>query len=96
MTNVKLPSAAADDLHMVIHTSTRNKDIRLAREFQKYISEPTRAHGLLDHDKDRKCYSKQKWAECAYHFQGIKDVSYISVNMSCATTEFPSLPFCDP
>ena len=56
-------------------------DISLAREFQKNISEPTQAHGLLDHGKDRKRANKEKWTERKYHFQDIKYVSHTSVTM---------------
>ena len=62
MTTVQLTNTAAYDSHMVIHTSTANTDICLERKFQKHISDPTWAHGLLDHGKDRKLASKWKWS----------------------------------
>ena len=81
---------------MSIHTSTANTGISLAREFQKHISDPKQAHGLFDHCKDRKCASKWKWTDHEYRLQKIKEVPYISVIMSCATTQFPELSFCGP
>ena len=59
-TTVQMPGASSYDSQMEIHTSTKNTDINLAREFQKHISDPTRAHGLLDNGKDRKNASKGK------------------------------------
>ena len=55
-----LPDAKAYESHTVMHTSTANTDISLEREFQKHLSDPTRAQGLLDHSKYIKHASKQK------------------------------------
>ena len=54
MTTVHLPGVEDYDSQIEIHNSTANKDISLARELKKHISDPTRAHVLLDHNKDRK------------------------------------------
>ena len=54
MTTVKLPGAATNYSHMVIHTTMSNIDISLVRVFQNNISDPTRAHGLIDRGKYRK------------------------------------------
>ena len=51
---------------------------------------------MLDHGKDRKLDSKRKWKERDYHVQDRKYVQQKSVKMSCASTQFPALPFCDP
>ena len=67
ITTVKLTGAGAYDSQMEMHTSTANIDISLARYFQKYISDSTRSHGLLDHGKDTKCASKLKWNDSDYH-----------------------------
>ena len=77
ITTVKLPGALDYESHMVIHTSTTNKCISLAKEFQKHLSDPTKAHGLLDHCKDIKCDSKRKCNDWQYHVQEIKYVSHI-------------------
>ena len=69
MRTVKLPGAEDYDSHMEMHTSTTNTDISLARESQKHISDPTRAHDLLDHGNDRNFSSNGKWTECEYHSQ---------------------------
>ena len=61
---------------MEMHTSTANTDINLAREFQRNISDPTWAHGLLDHVKDIKRSSKRKWTVCEYYLQDIKYVPH--------------------
>ena len=81
---------------MVIHTSTANTDISLSREFLKYLSDTTWAHGLLDNDKYRKCASKRKWNERDYHVQDRKYVPHASVKIPCATTQFLELPFFGP
>ena len=91
MKTVQLPSAPAYYSQIVIHTSTSNTDISLARKFQKHPSDPTCTHGLLDHSKDRKLASKQKWNEREYLVQDRKYVSHILVKMSCTTTQFPEL-----
>ena len=94
MTTVQLTGAAAYDSQMVIHTSTANLDIILAREFQKNLSDPTRTHGLLDNIKGIKRASKVKWTDHEYNIQYRKDVSHISVKIPCETTQFPELSFC--
>ena len=76
---------------MAMHTSTSNKEISLARELQKNLSYPTRAHGLLYHVKVRKRSSKHKWIDREYHVQESKYMSQISVKMSYATTQLPEL-----
>ena len=86
MTNVQLTEETAYASQMAIHTSTVNTDIRLTREFQKHLSEPTRAHISLDHIKGRKRSSKQKWNESDYHVQDSKYVPHTSVKISCVTT----------
>ena len=83
---VQLPGAEAYELQMVIHTSTANTDISLARDFQKSISYSTRAHILLDNGKERKCDSKYKWNGHEYHVQESRYVPHIPVKTSCATT----------
>ena len=69
MTTVQLTGAEDYESQMEVHTSTENKDISLAREFQKHLSDPTWAYGLLDHGKGRKLASKQKWTDREYHVQ---------------------------
>ena len=73
-TTVKLPGAASHDSNMEINTSTANKDISLTKEFKDHFPDPTQAHGLLDHGKDRKCAGKCKWTERDYHVQDSKYV----------------------
>ena len=96
MTTVQLPSASDYDSHMSIYISTTNIDISFSREFQRRLSDPTRAHGLLDHGKDMKYDSKLNWNEHKYHSQDRKDVPHISENISCVTTQLPAFTFCGP
>ena len=49
---------------------------------------------MLDPGKDIKCAIKQKCTEREYHIEDSKDVSQISVKISCATTHLPALSFC--
>ena len=74
ITTVKLPGASTNDLQMVMYTSMSNIDISLAREFQKHLSDPTRAHGLIDNGKYRKRASNRKWTEHDYH---VHDRKYV-------------------
>ena len=60
MTTVKIPGAVTNDSQMVMLTSRSNTDISLSREIQKHISDPTHANQFIDHEKDRKRYSKCK------------------------------------
>ena len=87
--NLQLPGAADYDSHVSIHTSTANTGIILARGFQKYMSYPTRSHGLLNHGKDIKYASKWKLIYLEYPVQDSKYVSHTSVKMPCATNQFP-------
>ena len=51
---------------------------------------------MLDHGKDRKRASKQKWTDSDYHVQEIKDAPQTSVKMSLTTTQSKELSFCGP
>ena len=93
-TTVQLHYADTNKSHMVIHDAMINKDISLERVFQKHLSDPTHAHGLIDHVKDRKRASKRKWTEREYHVQENKYVQYKSVKISCDSTQFCALLFC--
>ena len=53
-TNVQLPGAEDYESQMAMHTSTENIEISLASKLKKRLSDLTRAHGLLDHGKERK------------------------------------------
>ena len=75
MPTVQLRGAADYDSH----TSTANTDISLEREFQKHISDPTQAHGLLDHGKDRNFSSRLKCTDHEYHVQEKNYMSRTSV-----------------
>ena len=46
---MQLPGAATKNSQIFTRASISNTDISLAREFQKNISEPTCARGLIDH-----------------------------------------------
>ena len=80
-TTVQLTSNAASDSQMEMHISAANIDISLEREFQKHLSDPTRANGLLGHGKYRTCASKRKWNYRDYHVQESKDVPHTSVKL---------------
>ena len=51
MTIVQLTVAEAYDTQIVMHTSTGNKDISLARVFQKNILDPSHKNGVVDQGK---------------------------------------------
>ena len=59
---------------MFMHTKMSNTYINLVRVFQKHLSDPTSAHGLIDNGKYKKLDSKHKWTEHEYHVQDRKDV----------------------
>ena len=46
MTTVQLHNATKNNSQMVIHTSTENTYISLAKEFQNHLSSTSHAHGL--------------------------------------------------
>ena len=54
MGNAQLPGAVTKDSQMVMQTEMSNTDISLERVFQKHLSDPTHAHGLIYHVKDRR------------------------------------------
>ena len=72
MTTVQLPGTEAYESQMAMHTSTANTDIILERVYQKHLSDPTQAHGLLDHSKDIKLASKQKCNNMDYRVNKAK------------------------
>ena len=81
---------------MEMHDSATNTYISLAREFQKHISDPIWAHGLLDNSKDRSCASTWNCTEREYHVQDRKYVPHTSVKLSREKIQFPALSFCGP
>ena len=81
---------------MVMHTSMSNIDTSIARECQEHLSDPTSAHGLIDHVEERKWAGKRKQTDHEYHVQDRKYVQHKSVKMSCAPTQFQALSFCGP
>ena len=95
ITTVLLSGASDYDSHMEMNTSTTNAYISLTREYNLF-SDPTPAHGLLDHVKDRKASIKWKWNERDYNSQERKYVPPTSVKISCDTTKFLELPFFGP
>ena len=90
-TIVQMPCSEGYDSQMTIHTLTSNIYISLARESQTHVSDPTLAHGLLCHVKDRKRAVKWKCNEIEYHAQYIKYVSHITIKIPCAKTQLPAL-----
>ena len=49
---------------------------------------------MIDNGKYRKHASKRKLTDHEYHVQDRKYVQHKSVKMSCASTQFSTLPFC--
>ena len=86
MTTVQLPNGATNNSQMVMHASTENVDISLAKQSQKHISDPSLAHILIDHGKDIKRSSERKWTEREYYVQDRKYVHQKSVKISCSST----------
>ena len=70
------------------------KYISLAREFQKYTSDPTCKHGVMDQGNYIKRASTWKFTEHDYHVQDNKYVLHTSVIISCVTTHFTEFLFC--
>ena len=95
-TTVQLPGATTNNSQMLMYTSMSNTDISISREFKKHLSDPTCAHGLIDHGKDRKRDSKRKFMDWEYHVQNSKDVQQKQVKMSWDPTQFQEFPFCGP
>ena len=54
------PNTLKNNSQMVMHTSTENSDISLAKASEKLILDPSCAHGLINHGKERKRASKRK------------------------------------
>ena len=55
-----------------------------------HISNPTRAHGLMHHGKDRKWFIKRKWMEREYHVHDINMCHKKSGNVMCYNS-FPGI-----
>ena len=62
---------------MVMHTSAETSDISIVKESQKNISDPSRAHALIDNVKDRKHASKRNWTGCE---NCVQDSKYVHKN----------------
>ena len=63
ITTVQLPGESTNNSQFAMYTSNINTYIIIEMGCQKHISDPTRAHGLVDHGKDRGKVSKRKWME---------------------------------
>ena len=56
---MQFSGAAAYDIHTEMNNSKATKDISLAREFQKHLSDPSCKHGVTDKGKGREWASKK-------------------------------------
>ena len=96
ITTVQLRGETTNDSHMAMHISMSDTEISLARVFQKYISDPTCAHVLIDNGKYSKQDSNQKCKDVEYHIKDNKYVQHKSVKSSCSSTNFHAFSFCVP
>ena len=78
----------------MMHSCTQKKDVSLAKEFQKNLSNYDREHVVIDQGKDRKIASKRKWTDREYHVQDNGDAAQKDVKMYCDTNQFLALSFC--
>ena len=69
-----------------MHTSMSDTYTSLARRCQKHLSYPTCEHGLIDHGKDTKRYSNNKWTDRDYHAQDCKDIQHKYLKISYVST----------
>ena len=58
MSTVQITGSKIFDKQIIIHSCTHKKDVSLAKELQKHISNDDRKHGVIDQGKDRKMSSK--------------------------------------
>ena len=68
------------------------KDVSLAKEFQKYLSNYDRKYGAIDQGKDSKIATKIKWSDREHHVQDNSDAAHKDVKMYCDNNKLPSLP----
>ena len=67
MSTVKLRRSKIFEKKIRMHSCTQKKDVSLAKEFQKHISNDDPKHGFIDQGKDIKRASKIKWTYREYH-----------------------------
>ena len=80
MSTVPIPGRNNIDTQMAVHTVTQNTDVSLSQEFQKYIFNESRKHGIIDHGS-KKNPIKQRWKNRKYYVQHNKYVKYQDIKM---------------
>ena len=95
MTTVQIHVSKCFDTQIAVHTATQNTDVILAQISKKYLSKESHKHGIIDHERHKKCQEK-KWTNREYHVQHNKCVEHQDVRMCCPAKQFPSLKFLGP
>ena len=90
ISTVQFPGSKIFEKQILTHSCTQKKDISLAKQFQKHLSNDDRKHGVISQGKDRKRASKRKSTYREYHVQDNADVAHKYVNMYCDTNQFPA------
>ena len=87
MSTVKLPGSKIFEKQILMHSCTPKKDVSLAKEFQKHLSNDYRKHGVIYQGKDRKRASKRKCTDREWHLQAL----YVSINVYCSNSRIKNI-----
>ena len=81
---------------MQMHTSTKNNDVNMDKEFQQHPSKNHLKNGVIDQEKYRKTASERKWTDIDYHIQNNSDVEQKYVKIYYNKKKLPELIVCGP
>ena len=93
MATVQLPDSKRFDNQIAAHTAIQNTYVNLAQEFQKYLSNESRKHFVINHGKHKKVKLK-KWKNRQYRVLHNKHVNHQDVKIYCVTKQFPKHKVC--
>ena len=79
MYNVQLPGSKTFHSQILMHSSTQNIDVSLAKQFQKHQSNDHQKHRVIDKGKYIKRFSKRKCTYREYHVQDNDDIAHNDV-----------------
>ena len=83
MYNVQLTGSKIFDSQILMHSSTQNDDVSLAKYLQKHLSKEHQKNLVIDKVKHRKISSKRKWTDRDYHVKDTADVAHKEVKIYC-------------
>ena len=76
LSTVQLTGSKTFENNILMHYCTQKKDVSLAKEFRKHLSNYDCKHGVIYQGKYRKISSKRKFIDREYHVQDNANIAH--------------------